>query len=82
VNVARSHEEAETQARTGRAVGRTDEDEREAAAAAREREAEALFEEPSMEEEAGDFAAGRETGEPDVEEEEPAAKTDASTPSG
>lgn len=83
VNVARSHEEAETQARTGRAVGRSDEEEREAEAAELERQARAVFEDSAAEDTVEDLAADSEGGEfgtedPAIEDRESSAKKDAS----
>ena len=80
VNVARSHEEAETQARTGRAVGRADEEEREAEAAELERRAEAVFEDAAAESAPEDVAAGAEPEMTEIEEQEAPTTRDAAAP--
>jgi hypothetical protein len=77
VNVARSPDEAETQARTGRAVGRFDEqeeEEEEARAAELEAQANAVFEE----EVAGD--AIEEPAPDESTDDEPSAEAETSPP--
>ena len=76
VNVARSAEEAETQARTGRAVGRSDEEEETPAADIQE-QAHAVFDEEVVDDAVEELAAGEL---PASEDEEPSAKTDATPP--
>lgn len=76
VNVARSLDEAETQARTGRAVDRYDEEE-ETPAAETEVQAHAVFEEEVVDETIEELTAGEL---PASEDEEPSAKTDATPP--
>lgn len=82
VNVARSHDEAEIQARTGRAVGRSDEED-EAPAADIEEQAHAVFEEEVVDEAIEELTAeeGSETAEPsDTETEDLSDKKEPSPP--
>ena len=82
VNVARSPEEAETQARTGRAVSRSDEEEEtpapEIPASDIEKQAHAVFEEQAVDEAIEELTAQEP---PASEEEEPSTKTEAIPPS-
>jgi len=78
VNVARSADEAETQARTGRAVGRFDEEEEDAAAEL-EAQAHAVFDEDAVDEAIGELSA-EDAPESGSDEEIPAEKKEA-TPS-
>lgn len=77
VNVARSPDEAETQARTGRAVGRFDEEE-ETPAVDLEAQAQAVFEEEVVDEAIEELTAEELT---ESEGEEPATKKEAAPPS-
>ncbi len=79
VNVARSADEAETQARTGRAVGRFDEEE-ETTAAELEAQAHAVFEEDVVDEAIDDLSEQDAAESADVDE-DPAAKKEAAPPS-
>lgn len=83
VNVARSHEEAETQARTGRAVGRSDEEDEKPAIDVQE-QAHAVFDEAVVEEAIEDLTMEEASESEEHSEsagEEPAAKKEAAPPS-
>jgi len=83
VNVARSREEAETQARTGRAVGRFDEED-ETPAIDIEEQAHAVFEEAAVEEAIEDLTIEEGSGSEEHSDsvgEEPPAKKESTPPS-